>query len=155
MGKKQDAAVLSVFGGGGVEETVAEILNHDREKKEEASLSLAERKAVIAMRRKEEARQKKAQEKSQNQNANRIVFLLPATLKEALSEIARWQGTTVSQVATFLLFEAVGQFEQGAINFSDHKRPSYNPRYDFELIHPKDTERLTRNSRQKKKKGWG
>jgi hypothetical protein len=134
---------------------VSEILNDGARRQEELKLSPKERQALIAARKKEEERQRKARQKAQSQKINRLLLLLPLNLKEKLIQIAEWHGVPISQAATFLLFEAVRQYEAGEIDFSGHKTTSYSPRYTSELIHPDDAERLERHAGQKQKKGWG
>ncbi len=134
---------------------VREMLSEVGRKDEEAKLTPKERKLLTSMRKKEAERKAKAAQKTANQAKNRQHLLLPVNLKTDLDEIAKWHKTTVSQVVTFLLYEAVKAYQSGQINFTEYKNQSYNPRYDFELIHPNDDERQARRSAQKKKKGWG
>jgi hypothetical protein len=137
------------------DEVVADILSDSERRQDEMKLSPKERQALLAARRRESERQEKASRKAKEQEAHRIFLLLPTDLKERLVGIAGWNGTSVSQVVTFLLYEAVAQYEAGQIDFSGHKSPSYSPRYVSELVHPKDAERQQRRSAQKRKKGWG
>lgn len=152
MSPRKDDPILDTFSAP-LDETVASILNEETRRRDEMQLSPQERKRVIETRRKEAARKQAAKEKSKARN--RVMLDLPINLVERLEKIALWQGVTTSQVVTFLLYEAVSQYEQGAIRFDEHKCTSYNPRYDFELIHPQDAERQKRRSAKKQKNGWG
>ena len=155
MVKKKADNVLSVFDLPPADEVVADILGDNARKEEEMRLTSKERKALNELRRKGEQRKAQAALKAATQAKNRQQLLLPVALKDDLTRIAEWHKTTISQVVTFLLYEAVRQYHEGKIDFGPYKTASYNARYDAELIHPNDTERLERRSAQKRKKGWG
>jgi hypothetical protein len=116
----------------------------------ESRLSPEERKRVAEWRRKEEERKRKAKQKAQAQRENRFHLLLPRDLKKRIAEIALEHSVSESQVATFLLYEALDRYDKGEIGFWGFKHPSKSPRYEFNLIHPKDTERESR----KNEKSW-
>lgn len=154
MGKRSDEIVVSFSAPPtALDETVASIMDKETSRRDEMQLSPAERRKVIEQRRKDTARKEKAKAKARSQS--RVTLIIPNTLMQRIESIATWHGVTTSQVVTFLLFEAADLYEKGAIRFDGHKQPSYNPRYDFELVHPKDTERQSRRSAKKRKNGWG
>jgi len=135
---------------------VEDILRDSERKQAEAGLSQDERRQVIERRRKQQQRREKAQRKAQEQLPNRINLILPQELKARLESIAKWNRTTVSQVVTVLLFEAVAQVESSQINLVDYRIISESPRYEYALLHPKDTERQQNLASAKKtKSGWG
>jgi hypothetical protein len=146
--RSKDEQILSAFEG--YDEGLRLLLNESERRAEDSRLSPQERKKLAQMRRKEEERKRKAQEKAEAQKANRFHVLLPKDLKRRLEEIAAEHGVSESQVVTFLLFEAVDRYKKGEIGFWGFKYPSKSPRYQFNLVHPKDTERESR----KNEKSW-
>jgi hypothetical protein len=152
MAKKRDDEIVNTFTTP-LDETVASILNEETRRRDEMQLSPDERQRLLEQRRKDAARKQAQKQKAKTQN--KVLLVIPPDLMERINGIANWQSITGSQVVTFLLYEAVAQYEQGDIRLEDHKQASYNPRYDFELIHPNDTTRQNRRSAKKKKNGWG
>lgn len=148
MSKRKDEQVLSAFEG--YDEGVRFLLEESQRRAEESRLSPEERKRVAEWRRKEEERKRKAKQKAQAQRENRFHLLLPRDLKKRVAEIALEHSVSESQVATFLLYEALDRYDKGEIGFWGFKHPSKSPRYEFNLIHPKDTERESR----KNEKSW-
>jgi hypothetical protein len=148
MSKRKDEQVLSAFEG--YDEGVRFLLEESQRRAEESRLSPEERKRVAEWRRKEEERKRKAKQKAQAQRENRFHLLLPRDLKKRIAEIALEHSVSESQVATFLLYEALDRYDKGEIGFWGFKHPSKSPRYEFNLIHPKDTERESR----KNEKSW-
>lgn len=148
MNKRKDEQVLSAFEG--YDEGVRFLLEESQRRAEENRLSPEERKRLAEWRRKEEARKRKAKQKAQAQRENRFHLLLPRDLKKRIAEIALEHSVSESQVATFLLYEALDRYDKGEIGFWGFKHPSKSPRYEFNLIHPKDTERESR----KNEKSW-
>lgn len=136
--------VLSAFEG--YDEGLRLLMEETERRAEESRLSPQERKKLAEMRRKEEEKKRKAKEKAEAQKANRVHILLPKDLKQIIGEIAREHSISESQVVTFLLFEAVDRYEKGEIGFWGFKHPSKSPRYEYNLIHPKDTERRLRKN---------
>lgn len=136
--------------------TVEDILRDSERKQAEAGLSQEERRQVIERRRRQQQKREKARRKAQLQLPNRINLTLPQDLKASLESIAEWNHVTVSQVVTCLLYEAVDQVQSGQINLAKYKVPSESPRYEYALLHPKDTERQQNLASAKKtKSGWG
>jgi hypothetical protein len=152
MAKNRNDDLVSIFDTP-LDETVAGILNNENRRREEMQISSEERRRLVEQRRKEADRKQVAREKARQ--CNRMMLDLPPDLMTRIEAMARWQGVTSSQVVTYLLYEAATHYDKGSIRFEMHKYPSYNPRYDFELIHPQDTERQNRRSAKKKKSGWG
>jgi hypothetical protein len=152
MTKRRNDEVVDLFALP-LDETVHSILSEETRRRDEMQLSPDERKRIIEQRRKDTARKQAAKAKAQGQN--KVTLVLPPKLVEKIEITARWQSVTTSQIVTFFLFEAMAQYEQGAIHFDGCKHPSYNPRYDYELIHPQDAERQERRSTKKKRNGWG
>lgn len=148
MSQRKDEQVLSAFDG--YDEGVRFLLEESQRRAEESRLSPEERKRVAEWRRKEEERKRKAKQKAQAQRENRFHLLLPRDLKKRIEEIAVEHSVSESQVATFLLYEALDRYDKGEIGFWGFKHPSKSPRYEFNLIHPKDTERESR----KNEKTW-
>lgn len=148
-------AILPALPGVPADEVVADILSDSERRQDEMKLSPKERQALLAARRKESERKEKARQKAQGQKEHRLFLLLPTDLKERLSNLASWNGTSVSQIATYLLYEALALYDAGQIDFNRHKAPSYSPRYTTELIHPNDGEHQQRYSAQKRKRGRG
>ncbi len=146
--RNQDDQVLSAFAG--YDEGVQLLLNESQRRAEESRLSPEERKKLAQMRKKEEERKRKAKAKAEAQKENRFHLLLPRDLKKRIAEIALEHSVSESQVATFLLYEAIDRYDKGEIGFWGFKHPSKSPRYEFNLIHPKDTERESR----KNEKSW-
>jgi len=134
------------------DEQVAAILSEGERRFEEMSLSREERARLIEMRRKEAEKKRKAKEKWEEVKEARVSVYLPKTLQQAIKEIAEKDGTSVSQVIAFFLFEALERYERGEIGFWGHKHPSESPRYEWILVHPKDTERTERIESRKFKK---
>lgn len=128
------------------DEQVAEILSDRQRHFEELRLSREERERLLKMRRREEERKRRAKQKSQAQKENRFHLLLPRDLKKRIAEIALEHGVSESQVVTFLLYEAIEWYDRGEVGFWGFKHPSKSPRYEFNLIHPKDTERESRKN---------
>lgn len=135
--------------------SVEDILRESQRKQAEAGLSQEERRLLIERRQREQRRKEKARRKALEQLPNRINLMLPRDLKGRMEKIAGWIHVPVSQVVTFLLYEAVKQMEQGQIDLSQFRVPSESPRYDYNLIHPLDTERQSKLAGEKRKSGWG
>ena len=138
------------------DERVAEILNDRQQHFDELRLSPPERKRLLELRQKKETRKKREKEKAVAREQNRLTTYLPVNLIAAIKAIAKKECVSLAQVITFLLFEAAEHYERQEITFWGHKHPSDSPRYDWNLVHPKDTERLEKlQSRKNKKSGWG
>lgn len=134
------------------DEQVAAILSDGERRLEEMSLSREERNKLIEMRRKAEIKRKKAKEKWEAVKDERVSVYLPKTLQQAIKEIAEKDGTSVSQVITFFLYEALEWYQRGEIGFWGYKKPSESPRYSWILVHPQDVERQVRIESRKNKK---
>ncbi len=132
------------------DEQVAAILSDGERRFEEMSLSREERARLTEMRRK--AAEKKRKEREKARERSKVTFDIPPLLKTSLDELADKEGVTVSQVITFLLFEALERFDKGEISFWGCKERSQSPRYDWILVHPKDTERMEKIESRKNKK---
>jgi hypothetical protein len=138
------------------DERVAEILEDRQQHFDELRLSPPERKRLLETRQKKEMRKKKEREKAEELEKNRITTYLPTNLIKAIKTIANQEKVSMAQVITFFLLEMVGRYDHKEITFWGHKTPSDSPRYEWNLIHPKDTERLEKiQSRKTKKTGWG
>jgi len=136
------------------DEQVAEILSAGQRRFDEQRLSREERAAVIRLREKAEEKKRKEKEKAESQKANRVLTYLPTSLRKDIERIAREEQVSMAQVITFFLFEAVDRYEKKEIGFWGCKHPSESPRYDFILVHPKDTERTEKIESRKNKKSW-
>jgi hypothetical protein len=134
---------------------VAEMLGEVDRRQEELRLSPAERKKLLDARRKAEARAERERARLAAQAANRMVVLLPVDLKAQLESRAAQIGCPVSEIVTFMLYEADRLFDNGAFQMESYKYPSYSPRYTIELIHPLDAERTQRRIENRRKRGWG
>ncbi len=134
------------------DEQVVEILSDGHQRFEEQRLSRAERTRLIEMRRKQEEKKRKEKEKAKARSQNKMTVDLPEALRKNLEVIANKERVTISQVATFFLFEAVEKYEQGEISFWGCKHRSGSPRYDWILVHPKDTERMQKVESRKSQK---
>ncbi len=136
------------------DEQVAEILSDRQRHFDEMRLSREEREKLLKQRRKEEERKRKAKAKAESQKANRILTYLPTDLRETIERIAEQESVSMAQVITFFLFEAAERYEKKEIGFWGYKHPSESPRYDWVLVHPKDTERTEKIESRKNKKLW-
>ena len=136
------------------DEQVAEILSAGQRRFNEQRLSREERAAVIRLREKAEEKKRKEKEKAEIRKPNKMTVDLPKQLKERIKSIALLEKVTVSQVITFLLFEAVERYEKKEISFWGYKHPSESPRYDYILAHPMDTERIGKIDSRKNEKSW-
>ena len=133
------------------DDVVAEILGDADRRQDELKLSPEERKRVIETRRKTQAKQEAARNKAEKQKPNRLHLLLSQDLKGQITEIAELLRIPMSQVVTFLLYEAFERYTRGEIDFDPFLTSSKSPRYDFNLIHPKDAEREEKFSTKKRK----
>ncbi len=137
------------------DEQVAAILDLGSRRMEEQRLSRDERAKLIEMRRKEEERKRREQEKAAATKEIRALIYLPSNLRKRIAEIAGDESVSMSQVITFLLFEAVDEYERGKISFDEYKERSNSPRYEWVLLHPEDNDRRqsrkTENLRKKQK----
>ncbi len=124
------------------DEVVSELLEESNRRFEELRLSPDERRALNEKRRKEKERLEKSKKKAESQKANRVLTYLPVELREQIEQIASEQGVSMAQVMTFFLFEATSSYGRGEIGFWGHKYESESPRYEWNLVHPKDTERM-------------
>jgi len=150
MSKPKDEQILSVFDryDGGV----SLLLEESQRRADESRLSPAERKRLAEMRRREEEKKRKEKEKAKARSQNKMTVDLPEALRKNLEVIADRERVTISQVTTFFLFEAVEKYEQGEISFLGCKHRSSSPRYDWILVHPKDTERMQKVESRKSHK---
>ncbi|GIV64803.1 hypothetical protein [Bellilinea sp.] len=153
MSKRKGEEVLSAFDG--YDEGIRLLLEETQRRAEESHLPPAVRKKMAELKQKEEERKRKAKEKWEKAKGMRVSVYLPKSLQQEIQEIAQTEGTSESQVMTYLLFEAVERYKQKEIGFWGYKHPSESPRYDFILVHPKDTERTKKiGSRKSQKNGW-
>lgn len=151
MGRKDEPLPAITFEADAV---VAEILGDASRRQEELKLNPEERRLLIASRRKTEAKKDAARQKAQAQLANRMNVFLPQDLKAQITEQAEQLRVPVSQLVTFFLYEVVARYERSDLNLDRHLTPSRSPRYDFNLIHPRDAERaqkLTPKNRKTRK----
>ena len=146
MSKRKEEEVLSAFDG--YDEGIRLLLEETQRQTEESHLPPAVKKKMAELKQKAEERKRKAKEKANAQKENRLHLLLPRDLKNKISEIASGHSVSESQVVTFLLFEAIDRYEKGEIGFWGFKYPSKSPRYEFNLIHPKDVERELRKNKK-------
>jgi hypothetical protein len=131
---------------------VDEMLRDSERKQSEASLSQEERRLLIEHRKRKQSRKEAERNKSKEQAANRLVLLLPKELKEHIARLAEAQRVTQSQVVTFFLYEALLAYRDGRIRFEEYLLPTDSPRYDWNLIHPLDSERFSRFSEKRQKR---
>ncbi|WP_322793450.1 hypothetical protein [Bellilinea sp.] len=153
MSKRKGEEILSAFDG--YDEGIRLLLEETQRRAEESRLSPVERMKVTELRHKAEERKRKAKEKWEKAKGMRVSVYLPKSLQQEIEEIAQTEGTSESQVMTYLLFEAVEKYKRKEIGFWGYKHPSESPRYDFILVHPKDTERTGKiESRKSQKNNW-
>jgi len=112
------------------------------------NLTPAELEKVIAMRQRVSRQKARDRDKARKQAPNRSLFLLPDDLRRVLALIAEQESVSQSQVATFLLYEALHQYQEGKLSFEGHKRASNSPRWQFELVHPNDIKRAAQRGSQ-------
>ena len=124
------------------DEMVADILEEQNRRFEEQRLSPQERKHLSERRKREIERKRKEKEKALAREKNRITTYLPSDLIAKIDAIAKTEGVSLAQVITFFLFEALERFERKEFGFWSYKYPTSSPRYDWNLIHPKDSERM-------------
>jgi hypothetical protein len=132
------------------DEVLDAMLKESDRKQAEAGLSSDERQLVIQKRKKAQSKKEAARRKSQAQLANRLQLLLPTDLKEKIQKLAAELQIPQSQVVTFFLYEAFQSYEKGSIHFDGFLLPSKSPRYEYNLIHPSDSERALKNSKKRK-----
>jgi len=137
-----------------LDDIVAGILDDQQRRFEEKRLSQAEREKLLRLRRKEEEKKRKAKEKAAAQKANRVLTYLPASLRDAIEQIALKEQVSMAQVITFFLYEAAERYEANEMNFWGCKHRSESPRYEWILVHPKDTERMEKIASRKNEKNW-
>jgi hypothetical protein len=138
-----------------LDDTVAAILEDQQRRFDEMRLSPEEKRTLREKRRKDEEKKHKMKAKAQAQKPNRTLTYLPVALRERIEQIATHESVSMSQVITYLLFEALERLDKGEIGFWGNKQPSKSPRYDWILIHPQDIERTEKKPLQKtKKSGW-
>lgn len=150
MGRKDDTSLPAFTFA--ADQVVEEILGDADRRRDELKLSPEERKRLIANRRKEQVRKDRAKEKAAAKKANRTELLLPTNLKAHLAKLAQEASVTESQLVTFLLFEAVALLEAEKIDIGPYLSISANARYDFNLIHPQDTERAAQLSKKRQRR---
>jgi len=151
--RSKDEQILSAFEG--YDEGLRLLLNESERRAEDSRLSPQERKKLAQMRRKQEERKQKAKEKWEQSKEMRMSVYLPKILQEQIQAIAQAEGASESQVITFFLFDALDRYERKEIGFWGYKHPSESPRYEWILVHPKDTERVAKvESRNSRKSGW-
>jgi len=138
------------------DERVAEILQDRQQHFDELRLSTDERKRLLKSRQKEDARKERERQKAAEREGNRRTVYLPTGLIAAIRSIADKESVSMSQVITYLLFEAVEHLERQELNFQNNKYPSDSPRQEWNLIHPKDGERMKKAAaRKNENSGWG
>ncbi len=150
MGKSRNDQILSAFDG--YDEGVRLLMEDAQRRAEESRLSPEEKRKLAEIRRKEAQKKQKAKEKWEQAKAQRVPVYLPTPLQETIDGIAQQEGVSRSQVITYLLFEAVERYERGEISFWGCKHPSESPRYEWLLVHPKDTERAGKVGSRKSRK---
>jgi len=135
-----------------VDETVARILEEQQRRFDEQKLSPAERKLLAERRKREQERKRKEQAKAEARKNNRVTTELPVSLINRLKTIAESEGVSISQVITFFLFEALERFEKREFSFWSYKYKTESPRYHWNLVHPKDEERMAKIKSQENQK---
>jgi hypothetical protein len=135
------------------DEAVNEILGEADRRQAEMRLSAEERRMLLEARRKAQEKREKARRKADAQRANRLHVLLPEHLKAQVQALAEQYRVPVSQVVAFLLYEGLERYGGEPVDFTPHLYPTRSPRYDANLIHPKDPKRPRKNTWQVS--GWG
>ncbi len=102
------------------------LLSQGEHRQAEARLSKTERK-----------RARKERERAQARMPGRINLDISESLKAQLIALAEYEGVPLSQLAAFLLLEALARHQDGEIEFWSYKRPSRSPKFtsvlDLEL----------------------
>jgi len=95
----------------------------DKKRKEEAGLSLTEKRLL-----------KKARERQESRNTNRAVWDVGKELKDLISEFAASQGTTATQVAAWILWPEIKKLvESNGKELSSYKMDSKTIHHDYNL----------------------
>ena len=82
---------------------------------------------------KEEQKKAKEQERIKKRLPRRATYDLPAGMKDEITEIAKENETTASQVAAFLLNEGLKLLDEGLIDLDEHKEESTSIRWKYTL----------------------
>lgn len=77
---------------------------------------------------------KDQQEKARRDAARqRIIFEIPALIKDALEEIAQQEGLSPSSVVILLLADGIRRYRARKVSFFGLKKQSRSPRYEWTL----------------------
>ena len=150
--KRKGEYIPAVLPPEDIDPAVAEILA-DRERHfRELRLSPEERKRLRLMREKERQRKEKERAKALAREKNRITTYLPSNLIQQIRDIATYEEVSMSQVITFFVFDAVERYKRKELSFWGYKHPSKSPRYEWNLVHPADIERMEKIRSTKSRK---
>jgi len=120
---------------------VADLLAGMEQKQAEASLPRRQR-------------EKKARERAKIQARRdlRATYDLPPVLRERIKDLAEDLRLPASQLVTLALARFLQEYDGGAVDLGEYKRPSRSPRYDWNLEFP---EELIPPKPARKRKGGG
>lgn len=83
---------------------------------------------------KEEKKKARESERIKKRAPRRATYDLPPGMKERITQIAKEQGTTASQIAAFLLHQGIESLDAGDIDLESYKQPSPSLRWDYNII---------------------
>ena len=83
-------------------------------------------------------REKKSRERAkiQARRDQRATYDLPPAVRARIMDLAEELRLPASQLVTLALVRFLKEYEAGAIDLADYKRPSASPRYDWNLVLP-------------------
>ena len=112
-----------VLGTPSAEEATRSLMAEDKKRKEEAGLSLTEKRLL-----------KKERDRQEYRKENRAGYDIGADLKEKIAELANSYGISNSQLAAWILWGGVKELERtnGEV-LSNYKKPIVSLKFDWGL----------------------
>lgn len=106
-----------------VSSVVDSMINEDRKRKEEASLSRTERSLL-----------KRERDRQNKRKANRAGYDIGEELKERVALVAKKQGITNSQLVAWILWGGIKELERSKEDIlREYKKPSLSIHHDWNL----------------------
>ena len=99
---------------------------------------MEQRQSEAALPRKVRERKVRERAKIQSRREQRATYDLPPTLRQQIKDLAEAERVPASQLVTLALMRFLKDLQAGKVDIDSLKQPSRSPRYDWNLIFPKD-----------------
>lgn len=99
---------------------------------------MEQKQADSMLPRREREKKSRERAKIQARRDQRATYDLPPVIRSRIMELSEELRLPASQLVALALARFLKEYEAGAIDLADLKRPSASPRYDWNLVLPVD-----------------